>query len=199
MIKNLIFDFGNVLVRHDLAPMLHRFWGNDEARKQQSIALLSDADFVNDCDRGVISFKQIIKEKMQQHPDLADMLQYYADHTIDEITGEVEGMRSLLTSLKQRGYGLFGLTNWGNDVYKVMEKYDIFRLLDGWVISSEAHIIKPEREIYLRLCKKYELNPSECLFTDDKSTNVDGAKAAGMQGIVFVNAAQYARDLQARI
>lgn len=196
MIKNLIFDFGNVLVRHDLRPMLTRFWGDDAEKVQQSIALLSDENFVDDCDRGVKPFEQIIKEKQQQYPDFAEMLQYYADNSVDEITGEVEGMRMLLTSLKQKGYGLYGLTNWGHDIYQVMETYDIFRLLDGQVISSEEQIIKPNRAIYLRLCEKYALRPAECLFTDDKQVNVDGAKSVGMHGIVFVNAEQYAKDLQ---
>lgn len=196
MIKNLVFDFGNVLVRHDLEPMMARFWGDDAEKMQQSIALLSDANFVDECDRGVISFDQIIKTQKQQHPDFAGMLQYYEDNTLDEITGEVEGMRTLLISLKQKGFHLFGLTNWGHDVYDVMAKYDIFRLLDGQVISSEEHVIKPNREIYLRLCEKYALNPAECLFTDDKQVNVDGAKVVGMKGIVFANAKQFAEDLQ---
>ena len=68
-----------------------------------------------------------------------------------------------------------------------MEKFDIFRLLDGVVISCEEHFIKPEKEIYLRLCDKYSLKPSECLFTDDRMVNVLGAKAIGNGSCIVYN------------
>lgn len=63
------------------------------------------------------------------------------------------------------------------------------------VISCEEHFIKPEPEIYLRLCDKFSLNPEECLFTDDRPTNVEGARRIGMQAVLFTSAEQYALDL----
>ena len=109
MIKNIIFDFGNVPVNHDLRPMLKRYFGNDS---------------------------------------------------------------------------------------KAMDKFDIFRLLDGRVISCEEHSIKPEKEIYLRLCAKYGLNPSECIFTDDRAINVEGAKAVGMKAVIFTDCYKFISDIE---
>ena len=118
------------------------------------------------------------------------------DNYLEEITGEIEGMRVLLKKLKQSGFKLYGLTNWSDTIYRVMEKFDIFRLLDGVVISCEEHFIKPEKEIYLRLCDKYSLKPSECLFTDDRMVNVLGAKAIGMEAVLFTTPKEYIFEIE---
>ncbi len=97
---------------------------------------------------------------------------------------------------KSKGFKLYGLSNWSDVIYEVMRQYEIFNLLDGRVISCEEHIVKPEKEIYLRLCERYGLEPSECLFTDDRMENVEGAKAAGMEAVLFTTVADYAKDLE---
>jgi HAD superfamily hydrolase (TIGR01509 family) len=69
-------------------------------------------------------------------------------------------------------------------------------LLDGWVISSEEHLIKPDVAIYRRLCEKFNLLPEECLFTDDKQVNIDGAMRAGMQAVLFTDAHTFAEYMK---
>lgn len=75
------------------------------------------------------------------------------------------------------------------------KKYPIFRLLDGWVISSEEHLIKPDLRIYQRLVDKFHLQPADCIFVDDKQTNVDAAKAYGMHSLLFIDADQLRCDI----
>ena len=77
-----------------------------------------------------------------------------------------------------------------------MEKWDILTMLDGRIISSEEKLIKPDVAIFKRLCDKYGLKPEECVFTDYRASNVEGAIKAGMQGIVFYNAEQYESELR---
>ena len=77
-----------------------------------------------------------------------------------------------------------------------MHKYEIFNLLDGQVISCEEHLVKPEKEIYLRLCERYGLEPAECLFTDDRIENVEGAKTVGMNAVLFTSPENYAADVE---
>ena len=64
------------------------------------------------------------------------------------------------------------------------------------VISCEEHFIKPEKEIYLRLREKYGLKPSECLFTDDRMVNVLGAKAIGMEAVLFTTPKEYIFEIE---
>lgn len=196
MIKNLVFDFGKVLVNHDLQPVLDRYFGDSTDDKSRFAEILSDRGFIDDCDRGIIPFDEMIESAAAKRPEFADALLFFRDNYLDEITGEIDGMRELLVRLKEEGFRLYGLTNWSDTIYRVMERYDIFKVLDGYVISCEEHVIKPQKEIYLRLCGRYDLKPGECLFTDDRAVNVDGARAAGMAAVVFTTAQQYERDLR---
>ena len=77
-----------------------------------------------------------------------------------------------------------------------MQQFEIFRLLDGQIISSEEHVIKPEPEIYKILFERFGLKPEESVFTDDRAENIAGGRAMGMEGIVFENAEQYERELR---
>ena len=77
-----------------------------------------------------------------------------------------------------------------------MQQFPIFQLLDGYIISSEEHVIKPEAAIYQRLFQRFQLKPEECIFTDDRAENIEGGRAVGMEGIVFTDAPQYERELR---
>ena len=184
MIKNLIFDFGKVLVNHDLQPLLERHFGDDEVSLIGFHKILSDPEFINMCDRGIIPFEKMIDGAIKRYPEYSDAFTFFKDNYLEEITGE------------QSGFKLYGLTNWSDTIYRVMEKFDIFRLLDGVVISCEEHFIKPEKEIYLRLCDKYSLKPSECLFTDDRMVNVLGAKTIGMEAVLFTTTKKYIFEIE---
>ena len=69
-------------------------------------------------------------------------------------------------------------------------------MMDDRLISSEEHLVKPDVAIYDRLCEKFGLVKEECLFTDDKPINIDGAKAAGMSAVLFTDASRFEEDLK---
>ena len=45
------------------------------------------------------------------------------------------------------------------------------------------HRAKPDQAIYKALCDKYGLIPENCLFFDDRSENVQGARDFGMTAV----------------
>jgi epoxide hydrolase-like predicted phosphatase len=198
MIKALIFDFGKVLVDYDFAHIIDPLFDNEEDR-QEFYTFFASLEFINELDREVTPFIDIIRRKQQEYPKYTEQLQVFFDKYVDFVTGEVPGMKLLLKELKASGYELYGLTNWSSKVHQVMKNYDIFDLLDGQVISSEVHLLKPEPEIYQHLLEKFGLQAEECVFTDDKAINVEGAEKVGLHGIVFQDAAQYAHELKAII
>lgn len=53
------------------------------------------------------------------------------------------------------------------------------------VISYDVLMIKPDKNIYLKLLDKYGLKANECLFIDDLDINVEGAKSVGINAFVF--------------
>ena len=55
----------------------------------------------------------------------------------------------------------------------------------GVVISSHVHLMKPERAIFDHLLRTYALTPPATLFIDDHAPNIDGARRAGLQALLF--------------
>ncbi|MCQ2146905.1 MAG: HAD family phosphatase [Bacteroidales bacterium] len=194
MIKNLVFDFGKVLVDYEFDSVLRTFF-DDEAELARFKKHFVSSNFIDKCDKEDIPFQQIIDEEKAVHPEWSVQLQMFYDRYLDFVTEEVPGMRDILIKYRQKGYKLYGLTNWNSVVYKVIEKFDILQFLDDRLISSEEHLLKPDVAIYKRLCDKFGLVPGECVFADDKLPNVEGARAYGLNAIHFMNAEQYEKEL----
>ncbi len=196
MIKNIIFDFGKVLVDYDFSLIIHKLFSDADSERRFTDIMTSD-EFLDRCDMEEIPFREIIEDMKCRYPEFRNEFQEFYERYPDFVIGEMKGMRSLLERLKAKGFRLYGLTNWCSAVHEVMRRYGIFSLLDGRVISSEEKLIKPDTAIYLRVCGKYGLDPAECLFTDDKQKNIDGAKSAGMEAVLFTDAEtleNYLRD-----
>ena len=195
MIKNLVFDFGKVLVCYDFTAYLKTIFG-DETQRIAFEQITCHPAFVERCDLGIDSFETIIREHQQLYPQWAKQWQLYYDTQLDAITHEMPGMKDILLRLKAKGYRLYGLSNWSNTIYPVMDKFDILRLMDDRVISSEEKLVKPDVAIYNRLCEKFGLRADECLFTDDRQANIDAALSAGMQAVLFTTTEQFEADLK---
>ena len=198
MIKNLVFDFGKVLVDYDFIHIIRTFF-TDKQQEQEFVRLFTSDSFIDRCDKEDVPFIETIRDMQQHYPQFKVQAQAFHDHYADFVTGEVPGMHEVLSTLKAEGYKLYGLTNWCSVVHEVMRRYDIFSLLDGQLISSEEHLIKPDPAIYLRFCEKFQVKPQECLFTDDKPKNIYGAQSIGMHAILFQNASQYVQELRKTI
>ena len=195
MIKNLIFDFGKVLVDYDFFHVIRPYFKSEDDLNEFA-ELFTSQEFIDRCDMEVEPFAEIIKDAQRRYPKFELQLQKFFDEYPQFVTGEIPGMRDLLQRLRGEGFRLYGLTNWCSKVHEVMARWDILTMLDGRIISSEEKLIKPDVAIFQRLCDKYGLRAEECVFTDDRPVNVNGAVKAGMKGIVFLDAAQYERDLR---
>lgn len=198
MIKNLIFDFGKVLVDYDFEAFFKRYIP-DTNRCKAFTPMLYNEEIQRLLDREAKPFNEIMEEIIGQYPEFEHEIRMFNEYYTDIVTEEMDGMRELLTQLKAEGYKLYGLTNWCSKVYETIRQYEIFKLLDGYVISSEEKVVKPEPEIYQRLFSKFNLRPEECIFTDDKKENIVGGEQLGMRGIVFKNAKQYEEELRRMI
>ena len=195
MIKNLIFDFGKVLVDYDFLDFFAKIIP-DKERCLAFGALLNTVHFANIIDREERPFEETMEDFIGHHKEFEKEIRVFMEHYPEIMKCEMPGMRDLLTRLKAEGFKLYGLTNWCSKVHLTMQQFEIFRLLDGQVISSEEHVIKPEPEIYKILFERFGLKPEESVFTDDRAENIAGGRAMGMEGIVFENAEQYERELR---
>lgn len=191
----MVFDFGKVLVEYDFVDFFRRLIP-DARRCMQLASIMTDDETLRRFDREEKPIEELVKDLISENPAFEDEIRLFAERYPEIITGEMPGMKELLARLKGEGFSLYGLSNWCSKVYVTMRQYDIFQLMDGYVISSEEHLVKPEAGIYHRLYEKFGLKPEECIFADDKQENIEGARRTGMRGIVFENAAQYERELR---
>lgn len=196
MIKNLVFDFGKVLVDYSFDMIVDTFFDDPEELKAFKSVILSP-EFIDKCDKEDIPFKDIVREAQATYPQWKSQLQLFYDNYLNFVIGDVPGMRDLLHRYRRMGYKLYGLSNWCSVVHDVIRKFEILQILDGYVVSSDVHLIKPDAAIYRCLCERFNLRPEQCVFADDKQPNVEGARAVGMKAIHFKNAEQYENELKA--
>lgn len=173
MKKNYIFDFGKVLVGYDPHRVYDAYFG-DKEKAEWFINNVITEEWMRRLDIGE-DFQLCVREQQAQYPDYAEAIGMYDTHYQEMIPGEIEGMRELLCRFKDGGSRLYGLSNWSYKVYEVIRKYPIFSLLDGMVISSDVHLLKPDSRIYQCLMEKYGLQNEDCVFIDDRKDNVEAA------------------------
>ena len=93
---------------------------------------------------------------------------------------EVAPTAKLIKQLKEAGYRLIVLSNMSKEYIAYLRKMDVYSAFDDEVISCEVGLIKPEKEIYSLLIERYNLDPAQTVFIDDRKENVDAAAALGI-------------------
>lgn len=178
MIQNCVFDFGRVLVGFDVHRLYDPLFGGDRDKVEWFGRHVIAEPWVRRLDIGE-PFDRCVHDLQLQFPAYADAIAAYDVRYQDMVGEELEGMRDLLLSLRHKGFRLYGLTNWSYKVYDVMRTHGIFSLLDGALISSEVHLLKPDVRIYESFLSRFDLRGEECVFVDDRTENVEGALKAG--------------------
>lgn len=197
MVKNIVFDFGGVLIDWNPRYLYDGYFG-DEAKSRWFIENICTGEWNARMDGGK-PFAEGVAELAAIYPEWADAIGVYRSSWMEMVGGEVEGTADVVRRLKEAGYGVYGLTNWSGETFPaVRDRYSVFSLLDGIVVSGDEHLLKPDPRIYRCLLDRYSLPPEESLFTDDNEANVAGARAVGMQGLRFESAARLECDLKER-
>lgn len=68
---------------------------------------------------------------------------------------------------------------------------------DDYTLSAEIRATKPDPAIYRHSLRQLGVNPREALFLDDREANIAGARAVGMEGLIYSTPARLREDLQA--
>ncbi len=195
MITTIIFDFGGVLIDWDPHRLLDKYFGSRE-KADWFIANVCTGEWNAQMDAGK-PFSQGIKELSSVYPEWATEIQVYFDRWIEMIGGEVPGMLEIMKELKQKGYKMYGLTNWSAETFcQVRNKYEVFDQLDGMLVSGEEKMLKPDPAFFQLLIDRFGLNKEECLFIDDNQPNVAGAIAFGIPAIRFKDATSLKEELK---
>ena len=187
MLNNIIFDFGAVLVDWNPYHLYDPYFG-DHAKAEHFLQTIHAFDWNAQVDAGRPS-AEITEETVAKFPQWEKEIRMFYGRWIEMMGGPIPGMEELVREYKARGYGVWGLTNWSNEFFPlVRDKYPVFGVLDGYVVSGVEKIIKPDARLYRILLDRYGLKAEECVFTDDNPANI---------GILFKNEKQLRAELEA--
>lgn len=193
--KNIVFDFGGVLVDWNPRYLYDKYFG-DEERSQWFLDNICLYSWNLQMDGGK-PFAEGVRELQAEHPEWTEAIGIYHTRWIEMMGGEVEGTADVLRALKRAGYGIYGLTNWSAETFPLIrDTYPVFGEFDGIVVSGEEHLLKPDAAIYRCLIDRYGLQAEESIFIDDNAANVEAARGVGMKALRFESARQLADELR---
>lgn len=186
-VKAIVFDMGSVLVTSDMEHMIMNGLHISEYLAHTMVDYVKDVLFHNE-------------EKLEDYTE-DEAKQYFMDNTpddmhkyIDDIFGFMlealhpyEYVDSMLEVLRRRGYKLYYLSNWPLWSYNIEKPFfDKFtKNFDGGMFSCHSAYMKPDERFYLQFFKKFNLDPKECFFFDDKAENINAGERVGMRGYLF--------------
>jgi len=192
---NVIFDLGGVVIEWNPERILAGCYADSALRMLMKNALFQHPDWL-DLDRGTLSEVNLVARLAQRTGRPVAELERLMDAVRESLHTKPETV-ALLDKLHARGIPLYCLSNVSAGTFGHLRLrhsfWDVFR---GIVISGDTHLMKPEREIFELLLRRYDLAPDDTVFVDDNEPNVMGARAVGMHAVWFKNAAQCEAELE---
>ena len=186
MIRNIIFDMGNVVIRFDRENFMDRLGVSVDDRELLMREVFLSPEWVM-MDRGTLTDEQASEALCPRLPerlrDTASKLIHFWDRPILE----VEGIYPLIEELKGLGYGVYLLSNASCRQPDYWQRVPASKFFDGTLISSSVKLVKPMPEIYEKLFETFSLQREECFFIDDNPINVEASLFVGMPAVVFFN------------
>lgn len=188
MIKNIVFDIGDVLVKF-MPEASVRYAGVDEKEVDNVLAATVGSRWWAELDRGIMDEEEVITKMIEESPKYKEAIRRFFDDGKELLVEAFDYSEKWIADMKSRGYKVYLLSNYPRSYFLLHSetRMPFVKNVDGKVVSAFVKYVKPEPEIYRILLDTYRLVPSECVFIDDREDNVDGAVKAGMHGIVFKN------------
>lgn len=189
--KNIIFDFGNVLVKFDEKLVLDNYCTTDEEFCLMRQAVFHDWERLDEGSIGYAEYMEHVAALLPErlHPNLQALAKDWYCHLTP-----MKETWDLIHELKSRGYSLYILSNAPTYFAEHASFFEITEAFDGIVFSGPLKMLKPWEGIYKHLFTTYGLKPQECLFLDDKKENIRAGEALGMDGIVFTGDVHCVRE-----
>ena len=189
MIKNIVFDMGNVLVRYDSMRTSRQFEEDETELNLVNTSVFVSPEWIF-LDMGVMSEEEALKKMQARLPQghAREAARLCLEHWHEYCMWEIPGMRELVTELKEKGYGIYRCSNASLRMLSCYRQViPAIELFDGVLFSAEVKCLKPQKEIYMHFYRRFNLKPEECFFIDDLPGNIEGARQTGMDGYCFAD------------
>mgnify|MGYP000353541918 FL=1 len=194
--KTIIFDLGGVLVDWNPEYVYLNEFDGDRKKMNWFFDNICTSDWNEEQDGGKL-IKIATKERIKLFPEHEKLIKMYYGRWEEMLKGEIIESVNILKKLKSKNYKLIALTNWSFETFPVaIRRFDFLKLFDGIVVSGKIKMLKPFKDIYNYTINKYKLSPSECVFIDDRVSNVQGAINCGIKGIHFQSSKQLIIELK---
>ncbi|MDR0334214.1 MAG: HAD family phosphatase [Dysgonamonadaceae bacterium] len=184
-LKNIIFDFGGVLIDWNPIYLYSKVFDTEEEITHflENICK-SEWNIQQDAGHSLAEATQLLQV---QHPEHKELISMYYGRWEEMLGGTIDENVKLIKPLKEK-YNIYGLTNWSAETLPIaMARYDFFDNLDGIVVSGDEKLIKPDPKIYQVLIDRYSIKPEESLFIDDNFDNIVAAQKLGFHTIHLTN------------
>ena len=184
MIKNIIFDLGNVLIEVDFDRFRTSLL-NEGVSKQVFEELFYSQEIKDKFESGSISnreFMVLMKDKLGPNISKKRFIELVSD-----MFTEIPEMKEFILKLAERKkYRLILLSNTNSYHFNfIKKKFDYINQIKNFALSYRLKMIKPSTIIYETVLKRYNLKANETLFIDDLKDNCNAAKAMGIKTICY--------------
>lgn len=183
MIKNIIFDIGNVILNFDVNDVLSHFATTESEKQWMMDNIVNTPEWYGNSmiDTGFVTKEDaiILEQDRTDHENDELIERFWTTYTQYEPVDS--RMIEVVKKLQESGYNVYLLSNINQHNYDRVATSGLFELVDGGVYSYKEHQIKPHKSIYNTCLSRYRLEANECLFIDDSARNIATAKEVGMQ------------------
>ncbi len=179
MIKNIIFDFGDIFINLD-KPATLREMEKHKVNEFSDNILTCNLEY----EKGKITSADFLNTYRSEYEHLGEqeIINSWNAILVDFPEYRLDFIRNLSA---QNKYKLILLSN-TNEIHIKWVKdnvpfFDEFKnCFDDFYLSHEINFRKPDAAIYEFVLKEHDLKPEECLFIDDTKENTEGAAALGI-------------------
>lgn len=199
MIDTIIFDIGKVLVEFRWETLFRELGFEGDAFESIANATVKNPIW-EEFDRGTYTHDEMFALFVEQAPEYEPQIKILFDN-FGGIVKLFDYAIPWIRELKASGYKVYVLSNWPESVYHASLDGALSFLpeLDGAVMSFQEKLIKPDPQIFERLCRRYSIEPQNAVFLDDTLKNVESARAFGLHAIHFQSYEQAREQLAAYI
>lgn len=178
-IKNIIFDFGGVVMDWDPRYFFKDHF-NDDEKMEHFLKNIATDEWNAEQDRGR-TLAEGTEIQVAKHPEWEKEIRAYYDNWTTMLKSDIPHNVEVLRKLEHSKYELFGLTNWSAETFPyALENYDFFNIFEGKiVVSGTEKLIKPDPAIWEVLLNRYQIKAEESVFIDDNAKNIEVAKSLG--------------------
>ena len=184
MIKNIIFDYGGVLLDWNPHYLYDPYFGDVE-KAEWFLTNICTYEWNAQHDNGK-PIAEGTAELIAEHPEWEKEIRMYYDDFMKMMGGQIPGMEELVKDLKAKGYRVFGLSNWSVETFsQVRHVYPVLDLMEDMVISGIERVMKPDHRIFELALNRFSIKAEETVFIDDNPNNVQAACEVGIHGVLF--------------